>query len=79
MLPDWRRRSRDPTAAVSRARPPHDEAGDDELVHEVDDGGQGALDAPDQHLVIEPVNVEAVGEGAGDGIAGELVGGGEPA
>ena len=50
----------------------HDEAGDDELVHEVDDGGQGALDAPDQHLVIEPVNVEAVGEGAGNGVAGEL-------
>ena len=51
----------------------NDEAGDDELVHKVDDGGQNALDSPDQHFIIEQINIKAVGESPGNGIAGEFV------
>ncbi len=49
-----------------------DEAGDDELVHKVDDGGQNALDSPDQHFIIEQINIKAVGESPGNLQSGNM-------
>ena len=79
MLPDCRRRSRGAYGGGQPRQSANDEAGDDELVHKVDDGGQNALDSPDQQFfIIEQINIKAVGESP-NGIAGEFVEAGDPA